>query len=53
LKSFRKPWQKSGKAISAKRDGSGGRIKQGRKYTPNLLSVWRKSDLLSLSGKAL
>ena len=45
--------QKSGEAISEKRDGSGSRIKQGRKHTISLPSVWRKPDLLSLSGKTL
>jgi len=46
------PWQKSGEAISEKRDGSGSRIKQGCKHTFSLPSVWSEQDLLSLSGKA-
>jgi hypothetical protein len=42
---------KNGEAISEKRDGSGSRIKQGRKHAFSLPSVWRKPDLLSLQAK--
>ena len=49
---WRKPWQKSGKAISTSRDGERFCLQGVLEYSPRLYSVFDQWDVLSLSAKA-
>ena len=49
---WRKPWQKSGKAISTSRDGERFCLQGALEYSLRLYSVFDQWDVLSLSAKA-